>query len=223
MSEKVLSKEQVASVQRFGTDFHHEATVDEGMVLGHWHGSKRGLTLGDVFDSHEALRAERDAYKSEAESHLAGLSKVAAERDAALAEVESLKRTQETDRELLAAAERNIATLLSMANGGDLNQPVSGHAVGVRDALAELAEIKASYRATIEEPCDAGQVHCTCVPALRAEVERMRPVLRAAGWCRDAYDHDGGRGMSSEYMQMCDALNKAVDTFRARAQKEGKP
>jgi len=42
----------------------------------------------------------------------------------------------------------------------------------------ELADIKASYRNILAEPCESDdRVHCTCVPALRSENERLRDAL----------------------------------------------
>jgi len=47
-----------------------------------------------------------------------------------------------------------------------------------RDALeARLDEIAEQQRIIMAEPCDASQRHCTCVPVLRREVERLRAAL----------------------------------------------
>lgn len=43
--------------------------------------------------------------------------------------------------------------------------------------VAELTDIKASYRATVDGPCAPDEQHCSCVPALRAEVERLKATL----------------------------------------------
>lgn len=45
---------------------------------------------------------------------------------------------------------------------------------------AELQDIKDSYRHVMEEKCPTDEVHCTCVPALRAEVARLRKALENA-------------------------------------------
>lgn len=42
---------------------------------------------------------------------------------------------------------------------------------------AELAEIAETYRRIMDEPCGDEQ-HCTCVPVLRTENERLRTALR---------------------------------------------
>jgi ribosomal protein L29 len=42
----------------------------------------------------------------------------------------------------------------------------------------ELAERDATYRRIIEERCPTDEQHCTCVPALRQEVARLRTALR---------------------------------------------
>lgn len=39
---------------------------------------------------------------------------------------------------------------------------------------AELAEIKQSHIDIINEPCAGDEVHCTCVPTLRAEIKRLQ-------------------------------------------------
>jgi len=45
---------------------------------------------------------------------------------------------------------------------------------------AELNGILDASRAIMAEPCDAGEVHCTCVPLLRMEIERLRSLIIAA-------------------------------------------
>ena len=41
----------------------------------------------------------------------------------------------------------------------------------------EYEELREYYRRVIEEPCAGDEQHCTCVPALRAEIERLRGAL----------------------------------------------
>lgn len=50
---------------------------------------------------------------------------------------------------------------------------------------AELAERDEAHRCIIAEPCAPDEHHCTCVPALRAEIERLRTVLKAVEWLSD--------------------------------------
>lgn len=45
---------------------------------------------------------------------------------------------------------------------------------------AELAEIKQSHEDIINEPCAGDEVHCTCVPALRAEIKSLQADLERA-------------------------------------------
>ena len=45
---------------------------------------------------------------------------------------------------------------------------------------AELAEIKETYASIVQQPhLDEREVHCSCVPALREEVERLKKELDA--------------------------------------------
>lgn len=44
--------------------------------------------------------------------------------------------------------------------------------------LEELSEIKETYASIVQQPhFDEREVHCSCVPALRAEVERLKHLL----------------------------------------------
>lgn len=58
------------------------------------------------------------------------------------------------------------------------------------DALrVQLAERDEYYRMVINEACQApDEKHCTCVPALRAEVERLRKQYESKPSCRWTYD-----------------------------------
>ena len=48
----------------------------------------------------------------------------------------------------------------------------------LNEAKAELEEIKETYASIVQQPhFDEREVHCSCVPALRAEVERLRVYL----------------------------------------------
>ena len=87
------------------------------------------------------------------------------------AEVASLKATQETDREMLAASERNIAALLLMASGGDLSQPVSGRAVTVRDHIASMRAVVECCLQEADEHGGCGCYICKAVDAYRAQQE----------------------------------------------------
>lgn len=120
------------------------------------------------------------------------------------ARAEKAERSRETDRELLASAERNIAALFNMANGGDLMQPVSGLAVGVRDALsgmkarAEKAEARcAALEAALREnipaatlrrgQCPCGNSASVCfaqraVETLSGDTSALRGMLEKAAW-----------------------------------------
>lgn len=57
----------------------------------------------------------------------------------------------------------------------------------------ELADIKESYRNVMAEPCESDdRVHCTCVPALRAENERLRKAINfiVKEWKAGTYSHE---------------------------------
>ncbi len=45
---------------------------------------------------------------------------------------------------------------------------------------AELADIHDQHRRVMSEKCPTDEVHCTCVPVLRREVERLERALRKA-------------------------------------------
>ena len=56
---------------------------------------------------------------------------------------------------------------------------------------AELAELKDYYARVISEPCPDEQ-HCTCVPALRAELDALRATLSHVVF---GFDHEmAGKG-----------------------------
>jgi len=52
-------------------------------------------------------------------------------------------------------------------------------AADLLDARAELAEIAASFAATVAGECPPDEQHCACVPALRAEIAALRVKLEA--------------------------------------------
>ncbi len=46
--------------------------------------------------------------------------------------------------------------------------------------LEDLSEIKETYASIVQQPhFDEREVHCSCVPALRAEVERLKALLKS--------------------------------------------
>ena len=48
---------------------------------------------------------------------------------------------------------------------------------------AELSDIKESHRIVMDEKCPSDEVHCTCVPVLRAENEALRELwLERKDW-----------------------------------------
>jgi len=46
--------------------------------------------------------------------------------------------------------------------------------------MAELAERDAWHRAVMDETCGYDEKHCTCVPLLRREIEKLRAALTEA-------------------------------------------
>jgi len=57
----------------------------------------------------------------------------------------------------------------------------------LNEAKAELEEIKETYASIVQQPhFDEREVHCSCVPALRAEVERLLalPHFHHESYCR---------------------------------------
>lgn len=55
------------------------------------------------------------------------------------------------------------------------------------ELLIERAEAVEVHSRIMAEKCPPDEQHCTCVPALRAEIERLKAALRS--WVDD-YDHD---------------------------------
>ena len=59
-----------------------------------------------------------------------------------------------------------------------------GYVVRSKDEVAqleaELEEHDAYYKKIINEECATDEIHCTCVPALRAENERLRFACKQA-------------------------------------------
>ena len=47
-----------------------------------------------------------------------------------------------------------------------------------RKELVQFYELADYYKRVINEPCPTDEQHCTCVPALRAEIERIKKVAR---------------------------------------------
>jgi len=54
-------------------------------------------------------------------------------------------------------------------------------AADLLDARAELAEIHNTYVSIVTGPCAPDEVHCTCVPALRGEIERLKARPQPGG------------------------------------------
>jgi len=76
------------------------------------------------------------------------------------------------------------ATLQKVRRQRDAENERAWKVTAQRDALkARLDEIAEQQRIIMAEPCDASERHCTCVPILRREVERLKQEL---GDCRNA-------------------------------------
>lgn len=55
----------------------------------------------------------------------------------------------------------------------------------------ELADIKESYRNVLAEPCESDdRVHCTCVPALKAEIKRLRKIVEEHDYRQNHHSYD---------------------------------
>jgi hypothetical protein len=78
-----------------------------------------------------------------------------------------------------------------------------------KDALAEtLADIREAHRTIMEEKCAGDEVHCTCVPVLRAELATLRG---AVGEALARKDCDGYFRITSDTRQVLeDALRPHV-------------
>ena len=79
----------------------------------------------------------------------------------------------------------------------------------------ELAEIKETYASIVQQPhFDEREVHCSCVPALRKEVERLRTDL-----CREREAHNKTRE-DLEQLNIAGATAvQAAKLFKLRAEK----
>jgi hypothetical protein len=52
-----------------------------------------------------------------------------------------------------------------------------------RQLERELNEIKETYANIINEPCRSDERHCTCVPSLRGEIERLKSENEKKAFC----------------------------------------
>lgn len=126
----------------------------------------------------------------------------------AIAEIERLRAeladvSEERDR---LRASLHEASGIAVALGND------------RDKLRDrLADYEAAVGNIMAEPCDAAESHCTCVPALRIEVDRLREWKESAMSVMDAlqaaWERCGKPGKLGE--RMSDSMADEVIRLRA--------
>lgn len=89
---------------------------------------------------------------------------------------------------------------------------------------AELADIKDSFRRTVNEPCAPDEVHCSCVPALREKVKNLEDDLahEKGGRIDEAAirEHLSSLGLPS-YGPILNAVKEALVAMSRR--KDGPP
>jgi len=98
--------------------------------------------------------------------------------------------TTEQAREVVESKLKHLSMVSQCALAADL-----------LDARAELAEIHNTYVSIVTGPCAPDEVHCTCVPALRGEIERLNAELTAANIYKAEYlaaDEAMGDGPSTK-------------------------
>jgi len=78
--------------------------------------------------------------------------------------------TTEQAREVVESKLKHLSMVSQCALAADL-----------LDARAELAEIHNTYVSIVTGPCAPDEVHCTCVPALRGEIERLKARPQPGG------------------------------------------
>src|SRR3990167_6862987 len=72
-----------------------------------------------------------------------------------------------------------LARLIWSCEVGHIDQHASKELMKIAAELSELAELKDYYARVISEPCPPDEQHCTCVPALRAELDALTAALDA--------------------------------------------
>jgi DNA repair exonuclease SbcCD ATPase subunit len=82
------------------------------------------------------------------------------------------------ERETRKRAETEVERLKEELDDWDYGTRAKREQTRAEKAEAELAEIKETYASIVQQPhFDEREVHCSCVPALRAEVERLKAQL----------------------------------------------
>jgi hypothetical protein len=104
-----------------------------------------------------------------------------------------------TDEQARRLSESLFAACVQIGVGEAID--TSDVAADLLDARAELAEIHNTYVSIVTGPCAPDEVHCTCVPALRGEIDRLNAELTAANIYKAEYlaaDEAMGDGPSTK-------------------------